>query len=89
MNNEFITVQQLASRIGASPEMVRRGIQQGALLGVLIRNDGRVRPVIPRKSVELFANTGITPLMLAQSVMQAETLEQGLAYLRAAMMEGI
>ncbi|MCD8356283.1 MAG: hypothetical protein LUE11_06900 [Clostridia bacterium] len=82
--NEFMTVREFGHRIGAAPDTVRRGIRQGKLPGVAVVSDADgARFVIPRKAVELFANTGITPMMLAQSVMQAETIEQGIAYLRA------
>lgn len=83
--SKFLTVTETSRILGVSQETVRRGIIQGKLPGVAIANDGRQNFLIPRKSVELFLSTSITPMMLAQSVMQAETAEQGIAYLRAAL----
>lgn len=88
--SNLITVQEMSRTLdNISQDSVRRGIIQGTLPGIIISNDGRKKYIIPRKATELFLATGITPVMLAQSVMKAETFEQGMAYLRAALMEDI
>ena len=77
-----MTVQQVSKALGLAPELVRRGITQGTLPGTVIRNDSKTRYVIPSAAFELYIHTGITPVMLAAQVMQAETPAQGIAYLR-------
>lgn len=79
----LVTVKETSSLLEISPETVRRGIVQGSLPGTIVRSEAeRTRFIIPRRALDLYISTGITPLMLAKSVMQAETVEQGLAYLR-------
>lgn len=80
-----ISVKQAAARVGCTPATYRRGILQGELPGVAIRCGEKTKFVIPEGSVDIFMETGLTPTMLAREVMRAETPEQALAYLRAAL----
>lgn len=83
-----ITVAEMANRLGIGQEAVRRGIIDGSLPGTAVRGSAeRTQFVIPERAVELYENTGITPMMLAQSVCCAETIQQGIAIIRAALVD--
>lgn len=83
-----LTVAETASRLGIGQEAVRRGILEGKLPGTAVRGAAeRTQFIIPARAVELFEQTGITPMMLAQSVCCAETIQQGVAIIRAALVD--
>lgn len=84
--NNMISIREAAAQAGKEPETIRRGILQGKLPGTPIKSDaGRTNFLIPRRAWDLYMQTGLYPQLLAQYVMQAETIEQGVAYLRAAL----
>lgn len=84
----LLTVKDVSARLGLCPETVRRGILEGSLPGTAIKGtQDRMRFIIPQPAFELYVTTGITPMMLAQSICQAETIEQGVAIIRAVFEE--
>lgn len=85
--NNTITVKEAAMQAGKEPETIRRGILQGILPGTPIRSEdgSRTSFLIPRRAWDLYMKTGLYPQLLAQCVMQADSIEQGVAYLRAAL----
>lgn len=85
----LLTVKQAAEQLGLCPETVRRGILEGTLPGTAIKGtQDRMRFIIPERAFRLYLDTGITPMMLARSICQAETIEQGVAIIRAVFQEG-
>lgn len=79
-----ITVAEAARRLGIGLDTVRSGIIEGTLPGTVIHlSPNRMKFHIPEKPVEFYLETGITPMMLAQSICGAETIEQGIAIIRA------
>lgn len=82
----ILSVAEAAQRLGLGVETVRRGILDGSLPGTAVSGTAdRTRFIIPERALELFLATGITPVMLAQSVCKAETIEQGVSIIRAAL----
>ena len=84
----MLTVPQAAPLLGLGDECIRRGIIEGTLPGTVIRGtQDRAKFIIPKRALEIYLSTGITPMMLAQSVCRAETIEQGIAIIRAVFQE--
>ena len=84
-----ITVKDAAQMLDMAQDSVREGVLEGTLPGTVIHlSESRTRFVIPKAALDLFLYTGIPPAVLAQSIMNAETPEQGAAYFKA-FLEGM
>lgn len=82
--SEMVTVREMAKRLDVGADTVRRGILDGSLPGTAVHGAAdRMKFIIPRPAFDLYVQTGITPMMLAQSVCGAETIQQGIAIIRA------
>lgn len=87
--SEMISALEAARRLDISVDTMRRGILDGTLPGTAIRGTAeRMKFIVPETPLEFYKATGITPMMLAQSICGAETVEQGIAIIRAVLMEG-
>lgn len=85
--SEMISAMEAARRLDISVATLRRGIIDGALPGTAIPGTAeRMRFIIPEKALNFYIETGITPMMLAQAVCKAETIEQGIAIIREVLL---